>query len=183
MDIDKLKNLHGKCSNCKTCVLHENGHKPPTWYHNSLYALFMEQPSNCDEESMKTFWKIGESFNLKPEQFMHIHSIQCRPFVSKRKTRRRPTIPSKFHRSECRSWVYAYLEALAPQKMLALGNVVMEELTGDFDGIIENNGRVVTPKYGPHLVPTVLCISPSAMRFNKDAEELIRYSLQKFKDI
>jgi hypothetical protein len=79
--------------------------------------------------------------------------------------------------------VYAYLEALAPQKMLALGNVVMEELTGDFDGIIENNGRVVTPKYGPHLVPTVLCISPSAMRFNKDAEELIRYSLQKFKDI
>ena len=182
MDVDKLHELHGGCSNCKACGLHTNGHKPPLWYHNSQYVMLMEQPSLIVEKWMTQFWNIAAEYNLKEEQFMQIHTVQCKTGESKRHTKR-PPCPAQSHRSECRRWVTDYMCALEPKKMIAFGNIAMQELTGHFDGILKCNGTVVVPKYGRNVVPTVLSVSPFALAYRKDAVKMIRTSLQVFKEL
>jgi uracil-DNA glycosylase len=183
MDVEKLKELHGKCSNCKQCNLNTNGHKPPIWYHNAPYVLFMEQPAAISVHHMNVFWKMAGEYNLKEEQFMQIYTVQCRTPKSGRSGKKRPTIPSQMHREICRRWVMDYLSAMQPKKMLALGNVVMQELTGHFNGITTKNATVIAPKYGGFVVPTVLSVSPAAMRYKGNTEDLIRASFKCFKEI
>ena len=183
MDVERLKELHGKCSNCKQCNLNITGHKPPIWYHNAPYVLFMEQPAAIDAHYVKAFWKIAGEYKLKEEQFMQVYTVQCRTPKSGRRGKKRPTIPSQMHRGICRGWVIDYLSAMEPKKMLAFGNIVMQELTGRFNGIIEKNATMIAPKYGGYVVPTVLSVSPAALQYGGDTEKLIRSSLQRFKEI
>jgi uracil-DNA glycosylase family 4 len=143
----------------------------------------MEQPAAIDAHYTKTFWKIMGEYGLKEEQFAQVYTVQCKTPKSGRKGKKRPTIPSMMHREQCRFWVIDYLSALKPKKMLALGNVVMQELTGRFNGITEMNGKVIAPKYDGHLVPTVLCVSPAALQYKGDTEKLIRASLKRFKEL
>lgn len=183
MDVETLRILHGGCSNCKKCPLHLNGHKPPIWYHNSPYALFMEQPAAIDAHYMEVFWNMMGEYGFKEEQFSQVYTVQCKTPKSGRTGKKRPTMPSEAHREICRYWVIEYLSAIQPKKMLALGNLAMQELTGKFNGITEQNGKVISPKYNGQVVPTVLCVSPAALQYKGNTEALIRKALTRFKEI
>jgi uracil-DNA glycosylase len=143
----------------------------------------MEQPAAIDAHCVKAFWKIATDYKLKEEQFMQVYTVQCKTPKSGRRGKRRPTIPSQIHRETCRGWVIDYLSAMKPKKMLAFGNVVMQELTGSFNGIIKKNATMIAPKYGGFVVPTVLSVSPAALQYKRDTEKLIRTSLKRFKEI
>lgn len=180
MDVEKLNALNKECYGCKDCPLSRNSKSQPYWYHNAQYAVMYEQLHVIDSNTMDKFWVVAQEYGLKPEQFLHIGTVQCKTFVSRKKGKRVNNIPAKTHREQCRGWVRQYLSAFEPKKMLAFGNVVMEELTGQFSGITENNGKVIYPKYGRYVTPTVLCVSPATLKFN---ENLIRKALETFQEI
>jgi uracil-DNA glycosylase family 4 len=179
MDDSPFIELTKECNKCKDCPLWKNGSSTPISFHNAQYVAMYEGWINYKQA--KHFWDVAEEYGLKYEQFMHTNTVNCYTEQSKRHKKR--VIPPKIHRDECRKWVTKFVTLQKPKKMLAFGNIVMEELTGEFQGITKHNGKVIAPKYGNYVVPTVLCISPLAMKYQRDGEKMVRQALQIFKEI
>lgn len=165
---------------CKQCHLGKNKHNTPRWTNKSKYVMFTELPYLKKPDFMIKFWELAGRFGLSEEHFIQISSIQCSPDRNSRT--KRYNRPSQLHRATCKMWFESYLKEIQPKKMIAFGNIPMEELTGSFSGITDAHGTVIKPKINQVVIPTVLSLPPSILR-QPDTVNLIREMLITFKEL
>ncbi len=177
MDIEQLDTQILKC---KKCHLGKNKHNIPHWTNKSKYVMFTEIPYLEKPDFMVSFWKLAGRLGLLEEHFIQISSIQCSPDRNKRTGKYNR--PSQLHRTTCKVWFESYLKEIKPEKMIAFGNIPMEELTGKFNGIADAHGTVIKPKINQVVVPTVLSLPPSILN-KKSNVNLMRKSLITFKEL
>lgn len=179
MDLITLENSVKKC---EACSLHKNGHALVYWTEHSKYIMLMEQPLREEPDYMIKFWELFKEVGLSKQEFVILHTVQCRTDLSKRK-KHPTTIPSFKHRSECRQWFNSYVDFLEPPKMLVMGNVAMEHVCGDFDGIKEKNATVTKPKICGMIIPCVLSVSPNFLKKRGEGVKMLKKSLEVFKNL
>lgn len=172
-DVDILK--------CKKCYLCKNRHHAPKWTLNTKYVMLTEHPYIQKPDFMVAFWLLARDYGLKEEHFLQISTVQCSTELNRRT--KKQTRPSVSHRTECKAWFKSYIRTLKPEKMIAFGNIPMEALIGEFNGITDRHGTIVKPKIAGHVVPTVLSLPPSMFRKDPDAKTKMRIALKAFKEI
>lgn len=178
---EKLARLDVDILKCKECFLGKNRHHEPKWTLDTKYVILTEYPYTEKPDFMIEFWKQASFHGLKEEHFLQISTVQCSTGMNKKT--KRITRPSKLHRGECKKWFVSYIKALKPQKMIAFGNIPMEELIGEFSGISERHGEIIKPKISGLIVPTVLSLPPSIYRNDPNAKSKMGSVLKTFKEI
>ncbi len=178
-----LEELDNDLKHCECCYLCKNGKVLPEISEHTKYILLMEQPLRDRPEYLDKFWELFRDVGLSRQEFLILHTVQCYTDKSKRKGKHKSNMPSRSHREECRPWLHAYLQTLKPPKILVMGNVAMEHICGEFDGITEKNGSVVKPKMCGIVVPCVLSVSPNFLKWDGDGKKMLRKSLVTFKDL
>jgi len=178
-----LIELEEDVKHCTACNLHKNGKQLPYWTEHSQYILLMDVPVQGYPDYMDKFWELFREVGLSKQEFVVLHTVQCHTKMTKRMGKPHYTMPSRSHREECRPWLHAYLKELGRTKMLVMGNVPMEHMIGEFNGIKEKNATVVTPKMCGIPVPCVLSVSPSFLKNQRGGKELLKKSLVTFKNL
>jgi uracil-DNA glycosylase family 4 len=178
-----LDRLTKDLKHCKSCYLHKNGMVLPEITEHSKYIMLMEQPLRDRPEYLDKFWELFRNVGLSRQEFVILHTVQCYTDKTKRKSKHKSTMPSRLHREECRPWLHAYIQTLRPEKMLVMGNIAMEHVCGEFDGITEKNATVTKPKMGGIITPCVLSVSPNFLKWDGDGKKMLRKSLVTFKDL
>ena len=184
----RLTYLTENISRCKKCArLRPNGMAIPYWSRKSKYLALVEAPGR-EEAKAKTplvgsagdKWKKEiERLGFKREDFCILNSVQCRPVESGRNGK-----PAFNEMINCRFWVNKYIEAVRPEKILAMGNYAVWSLFGrDRDmlgGITAKSGKFIGDYRN---IPVYACLHPaSLLYFYKDNLPLFRKSLKKFKE-
>lgn len=180
MDFIELEN---DIKHCTSCNLHTNGKQLPYWTEHSKYIMLMDVPVKDSPEYLDTFWELVKDVGLSRQEFVVLHTVQCHTKMTRRMGKPHYTMPSRSHREECRPWLHAYLQTMKPEKMILFGNIPMEHLIGEFDGIKEKNANVVTPKICGIPIPCVLSVSPSFLKSRGKGKEMLRKSLVTFKNL
>lgn len=180
----KLDALDIKVMACTDCYLCKNEHFKPYWSLNSKYVMLFEYPHKKKEDFMVEFWNIANRNGLAKDQFLIINTVQCLPDMSRRNGRFKYNPPAKIHRETCRSRVLEYYNIIKPKKMLAFGNLSMEECNGEFSGITEKHGSKIVPKFGGFVIPTVLSVHPAVIKYNgQQGIDMIDSAFKSFKEI
>jgi len=178
--IEELEEIDKRLKKCNTCYISKNGVICPKWSGMTKYVMLTEYPYKQTPDFMKEFWKLAGRFGLLEEHFLQISVVQCSPDINKRT--KRYNRPSQLHRATCNIWFNEYLKIVKPKKMIAFGNIPLEYLTGNFNGITELHGTVIKPKLNQVVIPTVLSLPPSILR-QHDSINLMKQTLIKFKEI
>ncbi len=175
--------LEGELKSCKSCTLCRNGHFPPQWSEKSKYATLMTYPYENEPVFMIKFWDMAKRMGLNRDHFVQLNTVNCLPDVKKRGRYKGTTVrPSQLHRSECKKWISRYIDVFDVRKMIAFGNIPMEECIGEFNGINERTGSVVRTRINNRIIPTVLCIHPKGID-DPENKHLIREAIKTFREI
>lgn len=178
--IQELCDLDIELKKCNNCFIKRNGVRPPIWTEHSKYVMLTERPYKNIPEFMREFWKLAGRFGLKEEQFLQISVVQCFPDMNKRT--KKHNRPSQLHKDTCKVWFNDYLNIIKPKKMISFGNIPLEFLTGEFNGITELHGTVIKPKINQVVVPTVLSLPPSILQKKGNIPKM-KETLTKFKEL
>jgi uracil-DNA glycosylase len=179
----ELEDINIGIKNCDSCYLSNNkGREIPKFTEHAKYILLLEQPLRDRPEYLDTFWELFKKCGLSREEFVVLHTVQCHTQRSLKKGRQ-SVMPSVAHREACKVWFHNYIKTLKPRKMLVMGNIPMEHVTGTFDGIVELNATVVKPKICGTVVPCVLSVSPNFLTYRGKGEGMIKDSLALFKHL
>jgi len=178
---EKIKLIEEGIIYCDGCSLLKNTHIIPKYTEKVKYIMLTEHPYKDEPDFMKEFWNLSYHYGFTREDFLQIGTVQCLPNINKRT--KRYNRPSKVHRNSCKKWFNLYVDEIKPNKILAFGNIPMEELTGDFSGITKHHAEIVKLKINNVVIPTVLSLPPSILKTDKNGKEKIRQTLSKFKEI
>jgi len=121
-----------------------------------------------DSQRLDKLWAYLLSRGYMKSDFAMAATVQCLPVNSKKKGREyRVSSPAKTHREACREHLLAFIKELKPKKMIVFGNIAMEEVTGEFDGITKKHCTIVRPKIADMVIPTVLSTTPSLIKLEE----------------
>jgi uracil-DNA glycosylase len=176
-----LDEISDDIRNCECCNLHSNGRCVPVATEHTKYILLLDHLKIDMEENMMKLWELFKEVNLSREEFLVMHTTQCRTKTTRRMGKMYTPAPSRAHREECRPFLHAYLQTIRPEKMLVMGNVAMEHVGCGFDGIKQKNATVEKPKMFGMVVPCVLSVSPSYLTKGYKGHDMIKKSLEIFK--
>jgi len=168
-------------SHCDHCYLKKNGVVLPEYTEHSKYIILMEQPLRGDREHVDKFWELARKVGVSRNEFLELNTVQCYTDKSKRKGRYNK--PSVAHREECRYWFNRYADIIEPEKILVMGNVAMETITGEFDGIVEKNGTVVRVNVAGLRTDCVLSVGTSYLQEFGPGYDMIKKSLGVFMNL
>ena len=179
----ELLELVNGISQCKYCNLHENGRILPYVGEYATDILLLDHPKQGMEENMEKLWELFKEVGLSKQEFVVMHTTQCKTKTTKRMGKLHTSAPARSHREECRPWLHAFLQTMKKPRMLVMGNVAMEHVCGDFDGIVEKNDTIIKPKVCGIVVPSVLSVSPSYLTHRGKGRDMIKKSLEVFKHL
>ena len=184
--LKRLIYLTENISRCKKCSrLRPNGMAIPYWNMKSKYLALAEAPGREEIKAETPLvgpagdkWeKEIERLGFEREDFVLINSVQCRPVVNGRNGK--PTFNEMIN---CKFWVNKYIEAVRPEKILAMGNYAVWALfeTGNtLGGIMVSSGKFIG---NYRNIPVYACIHPASLLYHNDNLSLFRRSLKKFKE-
>jgi len=180
---EELLQLTEDIRQCQNCNLHVNGKVLPEIgeYANSILLLDHIKPDM--EECMEKFWEMFREVGLSRQEFIVMYTTQCKTKTSKRRGKLHCPAPSIAHREECRPWLHAFLKQIKKPRILVMGNIAMEQVGGEFNGIVEHNATIIKPKMCGIVVPCVLSVSPSYLREWGKGHAMVKKSLETFKHL
>ena len=180
---EKLRQLTQQVSQCENCNLYPNGRTLPDVGEHAKYILLLDHIKPDMEECMDKLWELFKKVGLSKQEFIVLYTTQCKTKTTKRRGQPHTPPPSRSHREECRLWLHEFLYELEEPKMLVMGNIAMEHICGEFNGIIEKNATVTKPKMTGIVVPCVLSVSPSYLREWGKGYDMVKKSLEVFKHL
>lgn len=180
---EKLRQVTEEIRQCENCNLHLNGKILPYVGEYARYILLLDFIKHDMDECMDKLWELFKKVGLSKQEFVVLYTTQCMTKSSRRRGKLHTPPPSMSHREECRPWLHEYLTRLEDPKMLVMGNVAMEHICDEFDGIVEKNATVTKPKMCRMVVPCVLSVSPSYLREWGKGYDMVKKSLEVFKNL
>jgi len=185
--LKRLIYLSENITRCKKCVrLRQNGMAIPYWNMKARYLALAEAPGREEVKAETPLvgpagekWERAiQRLGLEREDFVLINSVQCRPVVNGRNGK--PTFGEIIN---CRFWVNKYIEAVRPERILAMGNYAVWSLFGTgntLGGIMASSGKFI----GNYMnIPVWACIHPASLLYHNDNLPLFRKSLKNFKEV
>jgi len=178
---EELRSMTEELRKCDRCYLKKNGMFVPQFTEHSKHIILMEQPFREQPDHIEKFWDMARKIGVSRNEFLELHTVQC--YTDKSRRKGKYTRPSTMHREECKYWFNRYFDALQPEKILVMGNVAMEFLTDDFDGIVEKNGTVVRVNINGLRTDCVLSVGTSYLKEFGPGLKMIQKSLEVFKHL
>lgn len=179
--MDELCQVREDISQCKNCNLYVNGRILPEVGEYSSNILLLDHLKPDMEECMDKLWKLFKEVGLSRQEFVVMYTTQCKTKTTKRRGKVFTPPPSISYREECRPWLHEFITKIKKPRMLVMGNIAMEHVYGEFNGIVELNATIVKPKMCGIVVPCVLSVSPSYLRDFGKGYGMIKKSLEVFK--
>lgn len=181
--MENLRHMTEDIRQCECCNLHVNGKILPEVGEYAHSILLLDHPKEDMEECMDKFWEMFREVGLSRQEFIVMYTTQCKTKTTKRRGKLYTPPPSRSHREECRPWLHAFLTQIKKPRMLVMGNIAMEHVCGEFNGIVEKNATITKPKICGIVVPCVLSVSPSYLREYGKGHAMIKKSLGVFKNL
>ena len=168
---------------CELCDISKNGKILPQSTEYLKYIILIDHLKINTLECMDIFWELFREVGLSKQESVLMYTTQCKNMITKRGGRKYIPPPSQFHREMCYKWFEKIVIAMNHPKILVMGNIAMEHVCGEFNGITEKNATIVKPKIGGLPVQCVLSVSPSYLGKHGKGHEMIKKSLEIFKHL
>ncbi len=182
--IDLISNLHQlkeEILQCEKCDLYRNGKILPYIGEYAQYILLLDFIKHDMDDCMDSLWELFKKVGLSKQEFVVMYTTQCIIKSSNRGGKLHTSPPSKIHREECKKWLWSFIMKMENPKMLVMGNIAMEHVTGDFSGIVEKNATITKPKISGIIIPCVLSVGPSYLKKFGPGYSMVKKSLEVFK--